>query len=374
MIKQFDSTKPLSLYIHVPFCSRKCDYCAFYSLGADCYSRDDIDAYTDLIIKEIKALNEDYGKPYHTIFIGGGNPGILGYDRIRRILEAAECMGMPEECTIEINPENVSSEICSLHPYVSRVSVGVQSLNDDVLRTLGRNASKDNALRALSILRDSPFDFNADIITAVPGESIGDSIRDIEQVASFSPDHISLYCLTFEEGTRLIERLEPIGDDSEAMFLEECWKRLRELGYEHYEVSNFARPGKRCKHNMVYWNLGQYIGFGPGAESSVGYTEAVSMADSYPLSAFLKGPEMRCEILTKDETEEEYLLTKLRTIDGIEFGEYRKRFGCSFAERYSEGIKGLDRGCYEMTGESFHVTEKGMMILNSVILSLSLCI
>ena len=371
-MKGLDYSKPLSLYIHVPFCTRKCDYCAFYSVPLSSVDRSWMEKYVSLLLAEIDALNKDYGKPYKTIFVGGGNPGILGLVNIRRILEKAQENGRSEEVTIEINPENVSKEIYSLYPLLTRVSVGIQSMDDDVLAHLGRNARRKDNLRALSILSESPFRWNADIITAVPGESVETTIEDIKSVASYNPGHISFYCLTFEEGTPLIERERPIGEDEEALFLEKGWEKLRELGYEHYEVSNFAKEGERCLHNQVYWKLGQYVGFGPGAESSIGYSTVTSMREKESIAEYLSEPELKCTPLSLSETEEEFLLSSLRTKDGIDKAEYERRFGHSFDTLYRDAIERIEKRSYIETETTFSLTEEGFMTLDWIILQMAM--
>ena len=146
-----DLTRDISLYIHVPFCHRKCDYCAFYSLGRNCIADNEMDLYLRNLILSIDALNKEINKPYYTIFIGGGNPALIGYENLRKILMHAESNGMPEEVTIEINPEDVTDDILSLKDYVTRISIGVQSLKEKTLKTLGRNSSVEKARNALSI-------------------------------------------------------------------------------------------------------------------------------------------------------------------------------------------------------------------------------
>lgn len=371
-MKGLDYSKPLSLYIHVPFCHSKCDYCAFYSLSERCVSDSDISRYIYTLISEIKAINQDYKMPYKTIFIGGGNPGILGYDNIRKILLAAEENGMPEEVSIEINPEDVKSDLYSLSDCLTRVSVGVQSLSGKTLKALGRNASVESTIQALSILSESPFDFNVDLMVAVPGQSVEDVIFDIESVNSYNPDHISLYCLTFEEGTPLIERATPVGERMEVEILSSAWKKLHDLGYEHYEISNFAKDGKRCKHNMVYWNLGQYVGLGPTAESSIGYSEIVSMRNTENLLDYLSDPAFECVPLDNVESQEEYLLVALRIKDGIDKAEYKNRFSVDFDSKYSDAISSLDNEDYINNEKSFSLTESGMMKLDRIILSLAM--
>lgn len=365
-----DYSRPLSLYIHVPFCHSKCDYCGFYSLPENACNNRDIDFYLDRLLSSIKAINNDYKKPYYTIFMGGGNPGVLGYERIKRILSLAEENGKPEEATIEINPEDIDEDIESLSSVVTRISVGIQTLNERNLKTLGRNTSVDKSLNALRILSESPYDFNADIMVAIPHQSIAEAFDDIRTVDSYNPSHISLYCLTFEEDTPLLAREAPIGEEREADILSSCWKELEGLGYEHYEISNFARPGKRSKHNMVYWNLGQYIGLGPSAESSIGYKDIISMRNTEDLYSYIKDPSFSCERLSRKETKEEYIMTGLRIKDGIDKEEYEKRFGASFDLEYGKAIESLDVCDYSNTDGSFSLTESGMMKLDRIILEL----
>lgn len=372
--ERIDRTKPLSLYIHVPFCRTKCDYCAFYSVPYACVDESEVQRYMDILISEIRALSDDWQQPFRTIFIGGGNPGMLGYERLGRILREACRNGFAEECTIEINPENVRDDIISLSPYLTRVSVGIQSMDSAVLKMLGRNADIASNEKALSILSASPFDFNADIMTAVPGFAPEATLRDIEKIASYSPDHISLYCLTFEEGTPLAARAVPIGDEGERNALLASWALLADLGYRHYEVSNFAREGKECMHNKVYWDLGQYIGFGPGAESSIGYGMALSMREPESLDGYLSKPELTCYPLSAEETEEEVLLTSLRTVYGIDKKEYSIRFGKDFDTTYGSRIAMLDSRSYMNTEERFSLTEQGFLILDRIILEMAMAL
>lgn len=367
-----DPSRELSLYIHVPFCHKKCDYCAFYSIAESCLDGDAIALYLDRIKASIKAINKEYKKPYYTIFVGGGNPGIIGYENLVSILSLAEENGMPEEVTVELNPEDVTDDIKKLKPYVSRISVGIQSLSEKNLRTLGRNTNKEISIKALGILSRSGLDFNADIMTAIPGEEIEESLYDIKTIASFKPDHISLYCLSFEEGTPILERERPIGEDMEALFLLKCWKELSSLGYEHYEISNFARNGKRSLHNMVYWHLGQYIGLGPTAESSLGYDQIVSMRNTEDLISYINDPSFQCERLTKEQVEEEFLIVSLRCKDGIDKKEYKNRFLIDFDSRYADAISTLPKHEYINNNERFSLTEEGMMRLDRIILSLAM--
>ena len=334
-----DSSRPLSLYIHIPFCKEKCDYCAFYSRKP---KDEEIDRYLNLLLLELDAVKKEVNAPFRSIFIGGGNPGILGFERIKRILISAEEYGRPEEVTIECNPENLSGDILSLSGLLDRVSVGVQSMDEDVLRTLGRHQSIETNKKALELLKTLPFRWNADIITAVPGESVETTLSDIRTVASYNPGHISFYCLTFEEGTPIIKRETPLGEDKEIEFLTKGWELLNDLGYRHYEVSNFAKEGEECLHNRVYWNLGQYLGLGPTAESALGWDEMVVMRNTESIEEYFSTHAFNVSNLTKIETEESYLLTTLRTIDGIDKKEYRERFNKDFDDTYMDRISLLN--------------------------------
>ena len=367
----FDSSYPVSLYIHIPFCRRKCDYCAFYSKGA---KDGEIEKYFSLLLSELEEVKKEIKVPFYTIFIGGGNPGILGFDRIKRLLSSATEYGKPKEVTIECNPESLTPDISILSGLVDRVSIGIQSMDDRVLKTLGRDLDSETNYKALSLLSSLSFRWNADIITAVPRESIETTLEDIRIISSYNPGHISFYCLTFEEGTPLLKREKPITNEDEAEFLKRGWAYLRELGYEHYEVSNFAKEGEECLHNKVYWHLGQYIGLGPSAESALGRSEMVVMRNTESLEEFFSTHAFNCERLTTDETEESYLLTALRTKYGIDKEEYRQRFCRDFNEFYNEKISLLDVRDYSDTPSSFIITERGMLTLDSIILTLSLAI
>ena len=367
----FDSSRPVSLYVHIPFCKVKCDYCAFYSR---CPKEGEIDKYLSLLLLELEAVKKEINVPFETIFVGGGNPGLLGYDRIKKILLSAEELGRPKEVTMECNPENLSGDILKLSGLLDRVSVGIQSLDDNVLKTLGRHQNAETNIKALELLSTLPFRWNADIITAVPGESVETTLSDIKRISSYNPGHISFYCLTFEENTPILEREVPVGEEKEAEFLLKGWELLNTLGYNHYEVSNFSKGGEECLHNEVYWNLGQYIGIGPTAESALGWNEMTVMRNTESLEEYFDTHAFNVSSLTKDETEESYLLTTLRTKKGIDKDEYRERFGKDFDSTYQERIHLLDKETYINSDTNFSVSEKGMLTLDYIILTLSMSI
>ena len=374
MIEALDLSRPVSLYIHIPFCQTKCGYCAFYST-VDQSSKEQ---FLSTLNKHISVLNEEIKKPYKSIFIGGGNPGIIGFDELLKIAKNACKYGKPEEFSIEINPEHVSNEIEKLIPYVNRISVGIQSFDDNALKTIGRNARRRdniNALNILSSLKEKyKLQINGDLICCIPGHSKEKTLEDIETLSSFNVDHISLYSLTFEEGTKLTQSVKPLDEGEEREILIASWDKLDELGYEQYEISNFAKKGCRCIHNQVYWNLGQYIGLGPSAESSVGYNKVISLREKDSVEEYIKTPSFDAYKLSKEELEEEYLLTHLRLKDGINKEDYFDRFSQSFDDVYNSFIENLEEGLYTNDEKCFKLTREGFLVENQVILTLAMAI
>lgn len=378
MAYALDTTRPVSLYIHVPFCRTRCSYCAFYSLAENAVCEKDRELFFNILSDQVDSLVDYLRMPFHTIFIGGGNPALLGFERLRTILEKATRFGVAKECTIEINPEHVSYELEMLLPMLTRVSCGIQSFSDSALKTLGRNSNRNSIENALSILSSMQkkfgIQFNGDLITCIPGHNLSGTLEDIRLLSHYNPDHISLYALTFEEGTELAGRLEALPDEDQEHVLSSCWNELERLGFEQYEVSNFARDGHYCLHNKVYWQLGQYIGLGPSAESSAGYRDIVSSREAETLDGYLKNPSFNSIALSREEGEEEYLLAALRTKDGIDKKEFLDRFCSDFDDVFGLFIERLDPSLYRNTEEAFSVTREGFMLLDTIILELAMAI
>lgn len=375
MKEYLDPQKDVSLYLHIPFCTTKCDYCAFYSLPLS--KRNDtciVDRFYDVLVKEVASVVEELKRPFRTVFIGGGNPGLLGASRIRNLLDIAYEYGKSDEATMEINPETLDVSFASLLSHVSRISIGIQSFNDAHLSTLGRNADRNANIRALRFLEsfkaESGLKINGDLITNIPRQSIDEAVEDIETLSSFNIDHLSLYSLTFEEGAKLVEREKPLDEDVEADNLCILWDRLASLGFEQYEVSAFAREGNYCAHNLVYWNLGQYIGLGPSAESSLGYSSLVSMRQNEDVESFISSPSFDVLPLSKGEAVEEYLLTTLRTKWGVNKGEFRLRFKEDFDEMFSTKIGKLNANYYSDSEDFFTLKRDGILVMNQILLTM----
>ncbi len=334
----FDYTENLSLYIHVPFCTSKCSYCAFYS--KPCCTEQEKQNYTDRIVSQIKELNSHMDKPYHTAFIGGGNPGCLSVKQLKEIAQSVCENGRPVEFTTEMNPESLSPGHFNLfEKYFTRLSMGVQSLSQRALVFLGRNSNLEETLKGLDLSqklrRETGCILSYDLITCLP--SWHDSKEDIRRIASeYDPEHISLYALTLEENTPLFKSKPILPDpDEQEVILSELWKVLETLGYEQYEVSNFAKPGFVCRHNSVYWDYNQYAGLGPGA-ASTGFRDGKAFRieasrdiglwqyDVFPLSDY--------------ETFEEFVIMGVRHLCGLDLERMKKQFGhdlCVVPEGFS---------------------------------------
>ncbi len=389
MLTYIDPHTPYSLYIHVPFCRKKCSYCAFYSVPEQNCPVNQSENYMGVLLQELQEVVSILRRPFETIYIGGGDPGILQIEDLSRILSLSHTHGSPNECTMEINPNSLSQKHEVLFEKgLNRISMGIQSMQERHLAALGRLATPEENIHALSILNqwknENGIGINVDLMTCIPGQSISDALLDIDTVIQeLSPDHISLYNLTIEEGTPLAYSLEhgtlhvPHEDEQYEM-LHACWNHLETYGFEHYEISNFSRSRKtRSKHNERYWNLQNYIGLGPSAAGTMFVdslhalrTHGVPNLDIYAKSKPFEAYEY--EKLGEKELIEESLLVGLRTSDGILVSDWNKRFGKSFMNLFSETLNRLQTHNAElMRIDSNHValTQEGFMLLDSLVLS-----
>lgn len=378
-------TEDLSLYLHIPFCTTCCNYCAFYSEPlAAC--RPNVDRYVDRLESEIVACMQDRAG-FRTIFIGGGNPGTLSCNQLERLLRSANAPNS-REVTIEMNPETFNESFFPLFSQglVTRLSIGIQSMDDGVLGTLGRNARRKDNLKGLQLAqkaRDSfGIDLSFDLMLCLPGQTIEQAIDDIHQVLSYADcNHISLYCLTVEEGTELARQVgsgqtKVLDEDGQQQFLQNIWSELATLGFEHYEVSNFCKNGKKCLHNMVYWGLGNYIGLGSSAASTLkdhtGYrhlSQTQNLSEFSTSTLFSGYTEERLGL--SDEIEE-FIMMSLRTDKGILKLEFAKRFSLDFDMLFAHAVRTLHRAWYTDDKYGFVVTEAGYMVLDEIVLRMAL--
>lgn len=390
MLEIISPENDYSLYIHVPFCTTKCSYCAFYSEVSQ-KTGDNSTLYGEKLIAELRAVVDRLGTPFTSVHIGGGNPGLLSIEQLTTILDVVSQFGPSAEITIEMNPETLSLEHGILFEHgLNRLSIGIQSMQARHLATLGRNTSVDMNRKAAHVItsfrKDHRFRLNCDLMTCIPGQSIPDALTDIDDVLSiFQPDHISLYNLTIEEGTPLARnvgagRLQVMDKDGQAQMLQSCWNHLHANGFEHYEISNFSVDrAHRSHHNERYWRLEDYIGLGAGAAGTVSMYDgtAIRTTGIANLHRYIDQPSFSTydfEPLSKHELMIELLLVGLRTADGIDRHRWHHWFSADFPEgmiRMVEDIEQRIGGLFILDEHHLALTEKGFMVLDSLVYQLS---
>ncbi|NBK23369.1 MAG: radical SAM family heme chaperone HemW [Spirochaetia bacterium] len=377
----------MALYIHIPFCTTCCSYCAFYS-EEEASWLPYREKYMQRIETELEAIVSSSATSFSTIFIGGGNPGCLTYAQLQSMLSLAQSKGKSVECTIEMNPETFSRALFPLfeQSLVTRLSMGIQSMDDGVLTTLGRNARRTDNLCAIALAKEAQqiygIEISFDLMLCLPGQSMEMAIADIDEILRLAnPSHISLYCLTVEEGTDLSEKvssglLPVLDEDGQEAFLWGVWNHLKALGFRHYEVSNFSRNDKMCKHNLTYWNLDSYLGLGCSAASALRDGPSLQhFSQNQALFAYSHGIPFSgysFETLTLTEHLEEFLMMALRTDSGIDKSAFFQRFSQSFDKIFSQVVETLDSSWYVSTAQSFSLTEIGFMVLDEVVLRFAL--
>ena len=368
----------LGIYIHIPFCRSKCDYCDFYSLAG----RDDrMDQYQKALlshIKETAPLAQDF--PVDTIYIGGGTPSYYGAKRLKELLGVIRKLYKVEkdaEVTVECNPDSVDVKSLKIlrKAGVNRLSMGMQSANACELERIHRIHTPQQVNEAATAARKASFtNLSLDLIYGLPGQTM-DSWKDtVEHALSLIPQHLSCYGLKVEEGTPLAARVaqgEVLPDDDQQADLY-LWTvgRLERAGYPQYEISNFAKPGFASRHNLRYWLTQPYIGFGPGAHSDFGGRRYsfVRDLDAY-IQGVLQGGDIidESEIIPKRERCGEYLMLRLRTVQGINEQEYRSTYFMDFAPLQARLEQFRAQGWAEQTDGRWHFTPKGFLLSNQLI-------
>jgi len=371
------------LYVHIPFCLRKCPYCAFVSREP---SAGDLEKYGGILLAEMDLAALAYGaeRPLASVYFGGGTPSLLAPHQIDLLLErAASLFGLEEkaEITLEANPGTVDQgRLADFRTAgVNRISLGVQSFHDPLLATLGRIHSATEAREAFQAARAAGFDnIGIDLIHALPDQTIVQWRREVEQAVQTAPEHISVYGLTLEEGTPFAERygnddtLLPDEDMSATMF-EKADDVLTAAGYEHYEIANYALPGRRSGHNSGYWRRDGYLGLGTGAHSFLRTGHGVRFGNPDDLDdyagAVAQGrlPHRDEQILTRQDAMSEFMFLGLRMADGIEPARFRHEFGVGLEETFgTEMAKLAALGLLETAGDRVCLTRRGMLLSNQV--------
>jgi oxygen-independent coproporphyrinogen-3 oxidase len=384
-----------SLYVHIPLCLKKCDYCDFFSLvpGAfpsGCRELSDITAsIVDGLAREIDAWRAEYGfTSWKTVYIGGGTPSLLSVNDIERLgcaIRGPDASRNPTiaEWTIEANPEDIGEAWLAscARAGINRLSIGVQSLDDACLTAVGRRGCSEKTIEALELVsRAWKGRLSLDLIAGLPGQSARGLIADLERLLPYQPDHLSLYSLTVEEGTPLAKRRYastgvtlPLPDEDEAA---EIWLAGRDWleahGFAQYEVSNFAKGGHESLHNMTYWKLDTYIGIGPGATGTiVSGDEAVRFTNTKDFASWLADPRVgrTIECISRKELMSEVLLMGMRLREGIVKCTFSERFGTDLASCIPRTIASwAARGLVIDKPDRLALTKEGLLFLNRFLL------
>ena len=373
--------RPLGLYIHIPFCKAKCIYCDFYSLPR---SEGRMDAYTDALCAHLtEAAPLASSHTVDTVYFGGGTPSYLGEKRLSKILKVIEKryhVAKDAEITFEANPDSAGDwkALRTLRRAgFNRISIGVQSDLDEQLKALGRPHNYKQAQQAVSLARRAGFDnLSVDLMFGLPNQSREQWMQTLRNVIDLKAGHTSCYGLKVEEGTKLWTYKDCANlpdDDAQADMYFYAVQTLEEFGYHQYEISNFAKDGFICRHNMKYWTGDEYLGFGPCAASDFAGKRFTIQAD---LQKYLEGVKTKgvilseCDTIPLRERAGEYLMLRLRTVDGVEEGEYTKSFLLPF-EPLEEVFQKLSKQdlCKNVSGR-WRLTPKGFMLSNSIIVLL----
>ncbi len=370
------------LYIHVPFCVRKCGYCDFYSRPTGSFRGDAVPgqrAFLDALDTELKNLPPGFAP--ETIFIGGGTPTELANADFRDLFDGVHQyvdLSQVKEWTCESNPGTLTEAKVDLmrRSGVNRVSLGVQSFTPELLTFLGRIHSADEAIASYTMLRRMGVrNINLDLMYGIPGQTLAQVTADLEQAIALGPEHLACYGLIFEEGTPLTRQrdrglVKEVGDEEELEQYERVRTTLTGAGYDHYEISNYARPGRECQHNLLYWGNGEYIGCGPSAHSHQnGHRYAnIRNLDAYLLRMKRDGQARDFdEALEPSARAREALVMFLRRIKGVGREEFRKATGFDYHALRGAEIDWLEEsGMLDATGERLRLTPRGVMVSDAV--------
>lgn len=330
------------IYVHIPYCHSKCAYCDFYSTPA----RTGVKDFADALLREFRSRSHEIdGHRVATVYLGGGTPSSLSEDQIENILSFLP-VNEASEITIEVNPEDISERMASFiaGSPITRVSMGVQTLDDTELKFIGRRHTAADAVSAYERLRKSGIgNISLDLIFGLPGQSVASWEKTLDRTLALNPDHLSAYTLMLEEGTRLTAMMksgkftETPDSDIERMYNHLC-RQAADNGFGHYEISNFARNGFESVHNSSYWNFTPYLGLGPGAHSFDG---KIRRFNPPSLKKYLAKPE--CATVAEEESLNErindYIMVRLRTAAGLDLTDLTSRFGSSVTQQVEKSAR-----------------------------------
>ena len=365
-----------AVYFHIPFCKRLCGYCDFYRSVKLKYMAQVVEAMHAELDAQCNFLHD---KTIRTIYFGGGTPSLLAPSEIERFIEKVrslfDCSEL-EEITVEVNPDDITAEyVAELRKTsVNRISMGIQSLDNDCLRFMGRRHSAEQAVEAVKMLQQAGYDnISVDLIFGVEGFGSEVLAKTIEGFVAMGVQHISAYHLTIEENTRFGRLLargemrEVEEEHSEAEFLQ-VHNALTASGFEHYEVSNYALKGFRSKHNSSYWHGVEYLGIGPGAHS---FNGEVRRWCEQPIEGYVNGVEYGSERLSQCEKLNEYLMTSLRCVEGLSLSKVERDFGVRERERVEEeSLKESLKHLLIKEGDTLRIAPENMLLSDFVIESM----
>ena len=369
---------PLSLYVHFPWCVRKCPYCDFnsYTLQGELEER----RYVEALERDLEAqAAEVRGRDVVSIFFGGGTPSLFSPDAIGRVMASARqhlTLTSDVEVTMEANPGAIEHGRFGEYRAagLTRVSLGAQSFDQRRLEALGRIHSPDETRRAAAELHAVGLDnFNLDLMYALPGQDVSAAVRDVDEALALEPAHISHYQLTIEHGTVFAAQPPALPeDDMAADMLSECARRLAEAGFAQYEVSAYARPGRQCRHNLNYWTFGDYLGVGAGAHGKLTTPGAIfrtqQLREPRRYLAAVPAALIRSAVVS-EELPFEFMLNALRLVDGFEVGLFPARTGLGW-EQIAPAVERLvSRGLLSRQEMRLKPSPRGLQFLNDVLLS-----
>ena len=372
--------KDLGLYLHVPFCMKKCKYCDFLSWAG---SEEEQETYVQGLLKEIESYRE-FAKGYKvsTVFLGGGTPSILSGEQIERILGAVSDVFMMDkhaEITLEMNPGTVTEE--KLRSYkkagINRLSIGLQSVKNENLKLLGRIHIYEEFLQSYELARQEGFkNISVDLISSLPGQTLEFWKEELQEIVRLNPEHVSVYQLILEEGTPFYEtyadhpELLPDEEVSREIYLS-TGRILSEAGYEQYEISNYAKPGQESRHNLKYWDRADYLGLGLGAASMV---RNIRMTNTRDLKTYLehcsqpKTMRKDVQFLEEPRQMEEFMFLGLRKTRGVSRKEFHRVFGRDMDMVYEKTLaKCLENGMLKEHKDRVFLSEEGVLVSNLVL-------
>lgn len=377
-------TEPFALYLHVPWCRRVCPYCDFNVYARP---RPDDAAEAATLVAELRAWGTRapwQGRTIASLYVGGGTPSLLAPETIATAIRAAaDVFGLEPGCeiTLEANPGTIDYDRVRgyVEAGVTRVSLGTQSFDAEVLRRLGRDHSPDEGIAAVEAARAAGLrNISLDLIFGVPGQSRASWEHDVETTLALAPEHVSAYSLTFEEGTpfdvwRTSGRITPVDDDLEATMADVVDRRLEDAGYRRYEISSWARPGFASRHNQSYWTGRGYLGIGPGAHSFSATPHPgrrwhnERRPDVHRAAVSAGGTAVAGEeLLTEEIARGEAMLTGLRRLAGIDVARFRARFGVTPSEAFPHLGGLVDDGLVEITPTTIKLTAYGLRFADAV--------